>query len=196
MIAGPEFTTRHPLLGEWCRREALDCGSPRRWRANRRFGSSMRESRFRRILWLVAILAMGPVLGLYAAETPPAKVVYTNVVIPSEPWSIHLVKVPRSGGAYEIHSRHAKASALGLSVLSRQIGGVDPGAGQPVAAINGGFYRRDRIYPGAARGLQIVTGEVLSAPNGGPTFWIDLAGEPHFTNVTSQFQITWPDGKT
>ena len=120
---------------------------------------------------------------------------YTNVIIPSEPWSIHVVKVDRAGSGYEIQSQHAGGGALGLSTLRDQVAAVNSGKGVAVAAINGGFYRRDSAYAGGARGLQIVAGEVISAPTGNASFWIDIGGEPHLTNVTSQFQITIPDGK-
>ena len=83
-----------------------------------------------------------------------------------------------------------------MSTLSQQVAAVSPATGKPIAAINGGFYRRDKIYAGAARGLQVTEGEVLSAPNGGPCLWMHVGGGPHITNIVSQFQITWPDGKT
>jgi Phosphodiester glycosidase len=121
---------------------------------------------------------------------------YTNLIVAAEPWSIHVVKVERTNSSYEVHSRHAGGGALGLTTLPDQIAFADPARGAPVAAINGGFYRRDKTYAGAARGLQIVEGEVLSAPNGGPCFWIDVGGEPHLADVASQFQITWPLGTT
>ena len=130
-----------------------------------------------------------------ASSTEPSGIVYTNVVIPSEPWSIHVVKVDRSGSKFEIHSPHAGSRALGMSTLRDQVAAVDAGTGKAVAAINGGFYRRDSTYSGGARGLQIVAGEVISAPDGNVCFWVDLGGEPHLTNVSSHFQFTTPDGK-
>ncbi|TAK94333.1 MAG: phosphodiester glycosidase family protein [Verrucomicrobia bacterium] len=135
----------------------------------------------------------GCLTGMAASAAPPiAGASYTNVIVASEPWSIHIAKLPRTG-AFEIHSRHAGNRALGLSTLSEQAA-ADTESGQPVAAINGGFYRRDKTYAGAARGLQIVDGEILSAPNGAPCLWLDLNGEPHLESVASQFQLTWPDG--
>src|SRR5205814_6177460 len=59
---------------------------------------------------------------------------------------------------------------------------------------NGDFYQRDSVFAGDPRGLQIVEGELLSAPTGGVGFWIDRTGEAHATNVISQFKVTWPDG--
>jgi hypothetical protein len=126
-----------------------------------------------------------------------AGLVYTNVTVPKVPWSIHVVKIPRANLRYEIQSRHAGIGALGLSTLREQVAAADSQAGGPVAGINGGFYRRDTAYAGAARGLQIVGGEVetISAPSGGAAFWIDLNGEPHLTEVKTQFQVKWPGGR-
>jgi hypothetical protein len=97
---------------------------------------------------------------------------------------------------YEIQSQHAGGGALGLSTLRDQIGDLDTRAGTPVAGINGGFYRRDSVYAGASRGLQIIRGEAISAPTGSACFWVDIGGEPHLTNVASRFQVTMPDGTT
>ena len=36
---------------------------------------------------------------------------------------------------------------------------------------------------------------MLSAPSGNVSFWIDVVGEAHITNVTSRFEVTWPDGR-
>src|SRR5919108_491954 len=153
--------------------------------------------------WLLGLLlaaAGGEVSraeGSSASTGQPPNFVYTNVTDPKGPWSIHVVKVPRSNPQYEIQSRHAGAGALGLETLRDQIAAVDPRAGEPVAAINGGFYRRDTTYAGAARGLQIVggTGEAISAPSGKAAFWIDLDGGIHLANVSSEFQVRWADGR-
>jgi hypothetical protein len=153
--------------------------------------------------WLLGMLLFAVGGGVSRAEgSNPAAVnlpdlTYTNVTDPTVPWSIHVVKVSRSNSRYEIQSRHAGSGALGLSTLRDQIAAVDSQTGEPVAAINGGFYRRDTAYAGAARGLQIVgnRGEVLSAPSGSAAFWIDLNGEAHLANVSSQFEVRWPDGR-
>ena len=150
---------------------------------------SVRSSRW--LLTFGSVIAFG---WFIPAASSSEGITYTNVVVPSEPWSIHVVKIDRSNSRYEIQSPHAGGGALGLSTLRNQIAAV--GAGTAVAAINGGFYRRDSAYAGAARGLQIVSGEVISAPAGNLCFWVDLGGEPHLTNVTSQFQFTTPEGKT
>src|SRR5439155_25274451 len=105
-----------------------------------------------------------------------------------------VVQIERYWFPFEIPSAHARRRAVGLSTLSDQIRLMNPAIGIPVAGINGDFYQRDSVFAGDPRGLQIVEGELLSAPNGGVSFWIDRAGEAHATNVISQFKVTWPDG--
>ena len=159
--------------------------------AGRWFGFEMPKS-----AWLGAIILVCATAGAIAVPGDQAgDAVYTNIIVSAEPWSIHVIKIPRSNATYEIRSRHAGEGALGMSPLSEHIAGLRTTAGKPVAAINGGFYRRDKAYAGAARGLQIVDGEILSAPNGGPCFWMDVGGGPHIENIKSQFQIIWPDGR-
>jgi len=64
------------------------------------------------------------------------------------------------------------------------------------AAINGDFYHRDGTYAGAPYGLQVAEGELLSAPSGAPSVWIDAQGQPHLGKISSAFQVVWPDGST
>lgn len=147
---------------------------------------------------MVMAVALSTGWAVEGAVDSPATlsgVLYTNVVVAEVPWSIHVVKVERGNPRYEIQSKHAGGGALGMRTLSDQVAAVDPAVGKPVAAINGGFYLRDKVYAGCPRGLQIVAGEVLSAPCGNVSFWIDVLGEAHATNVTSRFEVTWPDGR-
>jgi len=121
---------------------------------------------------------------------------YTNFRFAEVPWSVHVVKVPRTNGLYELHSVHAAKSAVGLDTLSDQLLLANSATGAPIAAINADFYQRDRAYAGAPRGLQIIDGELMSGPGHDTSFWIDANGEAHATNVESLFRITWPDGTT
>ena len=41
-----------------------------------------------------------------------------------------------------------------------------------------------------------MEGELISAPSGSASFWIDAVGEPHVTNTVSLLRVTWPDGTT
>jgi len=104
--------------------------------------------------------------------------------------------VPRNGSGFEIRSTHAAAAAIGMDLLSAQVEQVRAKVGKPVAAaINGDFYQRSRAHAGDPRGLQIVDGELLSAPSGGVAFWIDAKNEPHIGYILSQLRVTWPNGK-
>jgi hypothetical protein len=127
------------------------------------------------------------------AEALPG-ILYTNCRIADVPWSIHVVQLELSNSLYEIRSFHAGGIALGLDTLSDQLSLINGARGTPVAALNGDFYQRERIYAGAPRGLQVVDGELLSAPSGSVSFWIDAMNQPHATNVESLFHVIWPDG--
>ena len=111
------------------------------------------------------------------------------------PWSIHVVKVDRSNPQLEFHVVMGKAAAIGLSTLREQIKSLSADLGQPVAAINGDFWNEGSPYEGDPSGLQVSEGELVSGPSERTCFWLDAAGNPHMTNVLSQFAITWPNGE-
>lgn len=123
-------------------------------------------------------------------------VTYTNENLPAGPWSIHVVRARRDGGEFGLVSVHARRAAIGMATLSQQVRSVPASTGTPVAALNGDFYQRDRSYAGDPRGLQIVDGEMISAPVGGVALWIDGAGEPHATNIAPALSISWGAGTT
>lgn len=154
----------------------------------------------RSIVWMVALASFclkqmaDSQTGSEGQPGSNAAVVYQNYRLGKGPWSINVVRVPRTGGIFQIKSTHAYGSALGLSTLTDQTKIVSPNVGTPVAAINGDFYQRDGAYAGDPRGLQIVEGELISAPNGGLAFWIDAIGDPHTSNTVSNLQVKWPDG--
>lgn len=153
---------------------------------------------FKAVILALSLLVVGPVWAAppSLAELEPG-LSYGNDRIPAEPWSIHLARMDRTAGHFSVITTHAKGAAVGLSTLSEQIKSVPPEEGKPVAGVNGDFYLRDRsAYEGDPRGLQIVRGEVISAPTGGMCFWVDPAGEPHANNVASKFKVSWPGGKT
>lgn len=127
--------------------------------------------------------------------SPNSGLAYTNVRVANVPWSIHVVTADRTNSTLELHSMHAGGAALGLGTLSRQLTSIAKSTGTPVAAINGDFYQRDRAYAGDPRGLQIMDGEILSAPNGGVALWIDSQGQPQTGPVKPRFEVTWPDGR-
>ncbi len=121
--------------------------------------------------------------------------VYTNHQVARVPWSINVVGWPRTDATYRLVSTHAGQGVLGLGTLSEQIEALNPALGRPLAGVNGDFYQRDRAYAGDPRGLQIIDGELISAPTGGAAFWIDAAGQPHTGPVVPEFHVTWPNGK-
>ena len=120
-------------------------------------------------------------------------VAYTHHVLPDIPESIHVARIPRAGGATALRSLHAGDAAFGLSTISEQVRSIPAGAAEVLAAVNGDFYQRERTYAGDPRGLQVLGGDVVSAPKG-VCLWTDDAGEPHVGEVRSAFAVTWPDG--
>jgi hypothetical protein len=124
-------------------------------------------------------------------------IAYRNDRVSSVPWSVHIVTVDRKDPTLEIHSMMGRGSFVGLNPISEQVLSLPAGLGTPLAGVNGDFYQREgSSYPGDPRGLQIVEGELVSAPTGGTAFWTDAEGNPHVAIVTSQFKVTWPDGQS
>jgi Phosphodiester glycosidase len=154
--------------------------------------------------WTTRWFLIGPLLWAAVRDVSGADfpslagpgLTYTNYRMAEVPWSIHVIRVERTNLQFEVHSAHSGGTGLGLSTLGDQVQSVNSRLGTPVAAVNGDFYQRDGPYAGDPRGLQIVDGELVSAPGGGAVFWIDALGQPHATNVVSLFQMSWPNGKT
>ena len=119
---------------------------------------------------------------------------YTNERIAKGPWSIHVVRASRQPGQFGLVSVHARQSALGLATLSQQVKSVPATLGIPVGAVNGDFYQRDRAYAGDPRGLQVVDGEMISAPVGGVALCIDAQGQPQAVEVHPRFELLWSGG--
>jgi hypothetical protein len=127
------------------------------------------------------------------ASSPATAPFYTNRHVPSVPWSIHVVRADLASPASRIDTVHAGGGALGLAPLSAQLATIPEAAGRPLAAINGDFYERFQAYAGDPRGLQILSGELLSAPSDTPAFWIDATGQPQAGVVTTRLEVTWPN---
>ena len=147
---------------------------------------------------LVVLLAFGMLIPARAAITREIKsepgLVYTNEKVPSEPWSIHVLKIDRSRKDLTFFSAHARDKVLAVSRLADQAHGLPREIGSAVAAINGDFYVRDNpSYSGDPRGLQIVNGELISAPDT-VCVWFDTNGNPHLDEVKGDFNVTWPNG--
>ncbi len=112
------------------------------------------------------------------------------------PWSVHIVKIDRAQTNFSLETTLGQSNQLGMSLVSEQVKTLPSKIGKPMAAVNGDFYKSRSKYPGDPDGIQIVQGELVSAPR--PThscFWIDAAGSPHITNVQSNFKVTLPDGR-
>ena len=150
---------------------------------------------FAALLLFAATLSRADELSSQSPPTLPY-ISYTNCRIATVPWSIHVVQLERRNPLYEIDSFHAGGKAIGMETLSDQLERLRAVQRTPTAGINGDFYQRDKAFAGAPRGLQIIKGELISAPCGGATFWIDAVGQFHTTNVASLFRITWPNGLT
>ncbi|MBI2949368.1 MAG: phosphodiester glycosidase family protein [Verrucomicrobia bacterium] len=142
-----------------------------------------------------ALTARSADLPASATNAPP-DITYQNYRSPRGPWSIHVVRVPRGKAPFQVSAMHAGGRAIGLARLSDHTGLLRSDQLTPMAAINGDFYQRGGPYAGDPRGLQIVEGELISAPSGSVSFWIDALGEPHAANTESLLQVTWPDGTT
>lgn len=121
---------------------------------------------------------------------------YAHETVAKVPWSIHIVRVDRNDPTLSLHSVHAGGGALGLEALTAQLKRVPASIGTPVAAVNGDFYQRERAYAGDPRGLQVVEGELISAPSGGFSVGWDSAGQPQTLQLEPQFTVRWPDGTT
>ena len=120
---------------------------------------------------------------------------YQHEEIPEGPWSTHIIKVERNNPDFEIHSSLAMGAGFGLATLSEQIRSLPAQVGRPVAGINGDYFRRQEPYLGDPKGLQIMRGELISAPIDWSCFWVDAEGNPRITNVTERFELTWPSGE-
>ena len=120
--------------------------------------------------------------------------IYRNDKVADVPWSIHFLKVDRSRADLRFETSLGAGNQIGMAVVSEQVKTLPPGIGKPIAAVNGDFYKSAAKYPGDPEGLQIIRGELVSSPS--PTrscFWIDAFGQPHQTNVQSQFKATLPN---
>jgi hypothetical protein len=122
---------------------------------------------------------------------------YVNDKVAEGPWSVHLIKLDRSNADYELHTTLGNGQVTGMTTLTDQIKALPAELGRPIAAINGDFYfTSPRAYNGDPQGIQILDGELVSAPTEHAAFWIDAAGKPRTGIVKSLFRVTWPDGNT
>jgi hypothetical protein len=122
---------------------------------------------------------------------------YVNDKVAEGPWSIHVVKLDRTNTEYELHTMLANGTVSGMTTLTEQIKALPAALGRPIAAINGDFYfTSPKAYNGDPQGVQILQGELVSAPTEHACFWIDASGKPRTDVINSLFRITWLDGST
>lgn len=128
-----------------------------------------------------------------AGKSEPG-VTYRNDRVASVPWSIHVLKIDRSQKDLIFYAAHARDKVLGVSFLTDQARSVPREIGRAVAGINGDFYLRDTPpYTGDPRGLQILNGDLISAPDT-VCVWFDADGNPHLDEVKGDFNVTWANG--
>jgi hypothetical protein len=147
------------------------------------------------IIFRFLILALALAHVAFAAVEADSCVSYTNEVVPSVPWSIHVVKIDRACKNVRLCTTLGGGNVLGMGIVSDQVKRLSAGQGTPLAAINGDFYEKAKEYPGRPRDLQIRNSEVLTQPTGHTCFWIDSNGNPQMTNIMSRFRVMWPNGK-
>ena len=153
-------------------------------------GATVSRMIFFRLLWL-ALACSSATCGAGEADSG---VYYTNEVVASVPWSIHILRIDRTRQDLRFTTTLGGGKVLGMGIVSEQVKSLPPGAGLPLGAVNGDFYEKAKNYPGRPRDLQIRDGEVLTQPTGHTCFWIDRDGQPQITNVISRFRVVWPNG--
>ena len=162
--------------------------------------AAVRRLWFRNFLWCLVLSIFWS--GLAGAQTEtlslwpevPAGIEYLHRRSGDEPWSIHVVKIDRTQRQFQFISSLAEGSIYGLSTLKNQVKSLAAGLGKPAAAVNGDFFViRPGPYQGDPLGLQIIQGELVSAP-GDISFWIDPKGEPHIGELVCRFRVRGPEG--
>ncbi|MBI2949358.1 MAG: phosphodiester glycosidase family protein [Verrucomicrobia bacterium] len=144
-------------------------------------------------------LALAASLCTSAAAAPPEAgrgFSYKNDQGRGLPLSVHVLQVDRKRSDLELVTTLSQNEILGLGPLTQQIRTIRGERGRPLAAINGGFFSERGPYAGDPRGLQILDGELVSAPDGDACFWIDTNSQPRIGIVLSQLKVLWPSGSS
>jgi len=87
-------------------------------------------------------------------------------------------------------------NSIGVNSLHEQVRLMPADAGKPIAAINGDFYNNVPPYQGDPKGLQIMRGELVSAPNEWTCMWVRDNGDLSIGKLESMFSVTWPNGSS
>jgi len=124
----------------------------------------------------------------------PSGLDYIHSRIGEGPLSIHVLKIDRSKPQFKFTTSLAQNTIFGLQSLSQQVKTMRQQDLNPLAAVNGDFFRiRTGPYQGDPLGLQILNGELISSPRNA-CFWLDARQQPHVAKIQADFQATWPDG--
>jgi len=149
-------------------------------------------------MWAVVLASVWWAGGCAAPRQAPAVVAglqYEHQQVPSEPWSIHVLRIDRRGSDYRFETTLSDDRIFGLMPLSRQVEALYRSGERVLAGVNGDFFViKPGPYQGDPQGLHVVRGELVSAPIG-TSFWLDTQGRPHIGEVLSAFKAAWPDGK-
>ena len=132
---------------------------------------------------------------------------YFHKQVPDVPWSVHVVRIDRHRSDLKMITTMPTNRAVGLTLTTQQLQWIPPSLGQPIAAINGDFFSwRKGPYQGDPAGLQIIDGEMVSAPphskemmiHGSPQnavcFWTDAKGRVHIDKIVSRMEVVFPNG--
>lgn len=147
--------------------------------------------------FLLLSLCFAPIEATSQEPRNGKAVTYLNDKVADGPWSVHLIKINRANPEYELHSLLADDVISGMTTLTEQVKSFPAAVGRPIAAINGDFYYvSPKPYKGDPQGVQILRGELVSAPTDHACFWVDVSGKPRTGVVQSLFRVTWEHGST
>lgn len=111
------------------------------------------------------------------------------------PVSIHVLRFERSRRLRFWSTGLAEGREYGLSPLTKIVRQVARRErARPLAAINGDWFAiSPGNYQGDPRGLQVTAGELVSAPTGHNSFWVDADGLPHLGVLGNQDEFVAVD---
>lgn len=151
------------------------------------------------LLLCILLLSSPPVTAQEIAYREiEAGLEYTHIVKDEGPQSIHVLKVKVDRPGWQWTTGLGDGRIYGLAT-TQVIAAASASAlqGRLLAAINGDFFAIARgNYQGDPSGLQIMEGEILSAPTNRGCVWFDAGGHPNLGLVESKLRVTWPDGSS
>ncbi len=143
-------------------------------------------------LWLVLVVVGG---GWAAGAEVGPGMVYTAQRDGAGPWAVFVLQVERARGEYRLVGAVGQDTVFGLEAVAEQARRLPEAVGYPVAAINGDWFDLPAgPYQGDTANLLVRNGELVSDAAGGNCFWVDGQGQLQLGPVTTDLQVTWPDG--